>query len=298
MSYKVGLIIVAGSEKQNKCIWPSYKNAKTSIFHDLIVVHRNEKHLSNDIKNTSGGKVIFENKINKDGIELPHKAFGAYREYWNKYKNNYDLFGFISDDVLIKRDHWLEKVSDVIFSCDKLGWCGTQIFNGSNGEYPHRSHCRAPIWFGKSESLKKIDWKFNSDHDGEMKIAEQFLNAGFFGCQVGNKIDLAYDSTEKGNFHIGDHISAIMETQLGSDISKKIANDKIKQINNQLWNKLINGNDSDIVKSPFKHIGPRKLISQLQPFDGLIFDKSKSLADEYSNKYKYNIMILKGCSHD
>lgn len=288
---KVALIIVAGSEKQNQCFWPSYQKSTLGIDCDLIVVHRNMAHVP-EIYNANG-KVILENKIFSHG-ELPHKAFGAYREYWNRYQNKYDVFGFISDDVIIKTDNWVYKAVSLLNKYEMLGFVGTQIFNGLNNEYPHPSHCRAPAWFAKSRALKLINWQFDSDHDGEMRIADQFLDASFFGAQIGNKIDLAYDSLENGGYYQGDHISAIFEKEMGHNLSDKWESQELQNLNNKLFQLLKNRDDSFIIKSPHDHIGKRKLITQLQPFNGLLFDKSYELALPFVENLM-GMYILKDC---
>jgi hypothetical protein len=293
----VAVIIVAGSSKQNKCFWPSYYSAVPGIDHDLIVVHRDSMYLDSkkmfaprdDRRKLS---IILENKRNPDGTELPHKAFGAYREYWNKYKDKYDFFAFISDDVVIKSDFWLLKAVCMLKGCDKLGFVGTQIFNGMLKQYPHSSHCRAPAWFSKSGCLKDIKWELNSDHDGEMRLANQFLDAGYFGAQIGNKFDVAYDSTEFSKCFGGEHISSLMERHFDSNPAAKISTDEAEKINKKLMKMLIDKDDSIVIKSPIKHIGVRKLISQLQPFNGLVLDKGKEIAKPYSRSFAFDISIL------
>ena len=153
MKSKIAVILVAGTQKQNTCFFPSYYNAKISFEYDLIVVHRNMQYVPTDIVNNNG-QVIFENKIFSSG-ELEHKAFGAYRYYFNKYKTKYDYFCFISDDVVLKRNNWLEEIIFFLDYCKELGFVGSQIFNSLKGQYPHESHCRAPLWASKTESLKK-----------------------------------------------------------------------------------------------------------------------------------------------
>jgi hypothetical protein len=289
---EVAVIIVAGSAKQNTCFWPSYNNIEHGIDHDLIVVNRNMQHVPSNIKSPFG-EVIYENKIRPSG-ELPHKAFGAYREYWNKYKNKYEFFAFVSDDVVVKSDGWLLEAILMLERSDKLGFVGTQILNGLQKQYPHPSHCRAPIWFGKSKCIKDIKWNFNSDHEGEMNLGKQFLAAGYFGAQTGNKIDLAYDALEYSNHFKGHHICHIMEKQLGGNPAKKMSYEKREEINEDLLEKLENKDDSMIVKSPIPHIGSRKLVSQLQPYNGLIFDLSAEIAAPFSDNFPFGIQILKG----
>ncbi|KKN70796.1 hypothetical protein LCGC14_0426880 [marine sediment metagenome] len=290
---EVAIIIVAASGKQRKCFWPSYNAAEHGIDHDLIVVHRNREHLTSDIENDYG-KIIYENKIRPNG-ELPHKAFGAYREYWNKYKDKYEFFAFISDDVIIKTDGWLLEAVLMLERSDKLGFVGSQIFNGLKKQYPHKSHCRAPIWFAKSERLKDIKWNFNSDHDGEMNLGQQFLAAGYFGAQVGNKFDFAYDALEYSVHFKGHHICHIMEKeQFNSAPGKKISYEKREMINKKILGKLHKEDDSVIVTSPIPHIGQRRLVSQLQPYNGLILDIGSEIAKPYSDDFPFDIQILRG----
>lgn len=287
----VAIIFIGGSPRQNECFWPSYNNAESGIDHDLIVVHRDMANVP-FIENKRGS-IVLENKIYPHG-ELPHKAFGAYREYWNRNKNNYDFFAFISDDVIIKSNDWLSDAVAMLETHDKLGFVGTQIFNGDLKQYPHISHCRAPIWFGKSSAIKKIDWKFNSDHEGEMNLGEQFLAAGYFGAQVGNKIDIAYDAIDNQGFGDGDHVSSLMEKKLGHGLRDRFDKDERQKMRAELLSRLFASNDVMTIKSSHKHIGERKVISQLQPFNGLVFDKSHKIAAPYIEKCPFGINILKG----
>lgn len=288
---KIGVIIVAGSKKQKECFWPSYFNAQAGIDHDLIVIHRNMQHVPELELNV---KVILENKIFKHG-ELPHKAFGAYRYFWYKYKDKYEFLAFISDDVIIKSDNWLLNSVKLLDNYDNLGFVGSQIFNGNLNQYPHESHCRAPLWFAKSSAIKKIKWEFNSDHDGEMRIANQFLESGFYGAQTGNKIDMGYDALENGGKFKGDHISAQIEKYFNHNLNDKFTIEEQNNINNKLVQMLVNAEDSITISSPFSHIGKRKLISQLQPFNGLIYDRSIELAKKDSKQLPFETYILANC---
>jgi len=271
----IALILVASTNKQNICFWPSYNNI-SSIKHDLIVVHRNNQFLPKNIENKSGGNIYLENKVFNDK-ELQHKAFGAYRYYFEKYKNKYDFFAFVSDDVIIKSDNWLTKGISPLVKYDKLGWTSTQIFNsGKNSyKYPHASHSRSPAWFAKQSSLIKINWKFDSDHLGEMSLANQFLDAGFFGIQVGNKINLAYDALEEN------HISQLLELKYfdQTHLRKKFTLDENEKLNNT-FQRYLDNNDDIYLTSPIKHIGKRNIITGIEPFDNLIFDKSVNIAKE------------------
>lgn len=288
---RIALIIVAGSNRQNECFFPSYEKISAGMPHDLIVVHRDRQFLK-DIFNKDGC-VILENKI-IDGKEVPHRAFGAYRHFWNLYKDRYDAFGFISDDVIVKAEEWVKRSIDLLFQYDRLGLVGTQIMNGSLGQYPHPSHNRAPCWFAKSRALKDIDWSFDSDHSGEMVLADQFVAVNYFAAQVGNKIDVAYDSMENGGYYAGDHIASCWETSMQHDLRDPFTKQEQNRMSNTLMNRLESGDDSLTVQSPHPHIGVRKVISQLQPFHGLLYDRSEGLGGMYCNHYPFGIQILKG----
>lgn len=265
---RVGIILVAASDKQH-IFWDSYLRYTAGLQHDLIVVHRGYQH---QFQNTECDRVIYECKI-IDGQEVPHRAFGAYRHYGLKYLNEYKYLGFVSDDVSIRSNGWLDRIINT-FIHSKIGCVATQIFNGLHGQYPHPSHVRAPIWFAETTALASINWQFNSDHDGEMRIADQFLDAGFISVQAGNKIDIAYDAFEP------DHITVLMERFLK---------------NENLLQRLIDQNIHDMnLKSPYGHIGTRNIIRDLQPFHGLIYDKAVELAKSYNlaKEYPFHTFLL------
>ena len=153
------------------CFLLSYKNCIPGFSHDLIIIHRNNLVLTEEISNKNG-RVVYVNKINEKGEDIPLRAFGAYRFAFNLYKEKYDLFLFISDDVIIKRDNRIKDIVDILYIHEKVGFGASQIFNGGKN-YPHESHIRAPFWFAKTESISKINREFDSDHDGEMKIGKQ-----------------------------------------------------------------------------------------------------------------------------
>lgn len=187
---KIAVIFVGATQKQNQYWWPSYQDCDADIEHDLIIVHRNMDGVPMVDIPEIYGDVIFENKILESG-EIEHKAFGAYRYFFKKYQDQYDYFAFISDDVQLKRDNWLKDAIDIFQYNDKIGFVSPLVHNNP-------PHVRAPIWFGKTECLSKIDWDFNSDHEGEMTLADKCVTAGYFGVQVGHKIDFAYDPDWKG----------------------------------------------------------------------------------------------------
>lgn len=284
----VGIIAVLGSPRQNECFWPTYRAKNAGIDHDLIVVNRGMTGVPTSAASQSG-ETIFEDKMRIfNGTELPHKAFGAYRYFGLKYSDKYEYLAFISDDVLFQTECWLKDAVEMLSRFDKLGAVGTQIFNGNHNEYPHPSHVRAPIWFAKTSVLKKLKWDFYSDHDGEMELAPTLIRAGYFAAQVGNKIDVAYDALEAGQFGVGDHISSILAKKFSWEPSKR------NEINEYLIQKLLNNDDTEFVTSPYNHIGRRNVVSQIQPFNGLVIDTGLGLADGCYNSFGFNINILKG----
>jgi hypothetical protein len=264
----IAIIFVGGTNRQHRYFWPSYNNCEAGIEHDLILVHRDGRHIPREFHN----KYICENKIFPQG-ELVHKAFGAYRYYFQKYCDQYDYFAFISDDVVIKRDNWLLHAIQPMIKNYRMGWTASQIFNGNRNQYPHPSHLRAPIWFAKSQALKQVNWIFNDDHDGEMRIADQFVEAGYFGVQIGNLFNLAYDSGDP------DHVSTILESHLYRSVPDKYTLEQCRNIQKKMLEDLdINNFEPYNIQSPWGHIGRKNGILDLEPFDGLIYDKSLSIA--------------------
>lgn len=276
---RIGVIFLGGSPKQHECFWPSYAACRPGIPHDLILVHRNRAHIERipieAHKHTD--RLIIYNKI-IDGQDVPHGAFGAYRHCFDKFRADYDMFAFISDDVILRRDDWLQQAQTLLFKHEKIGFVAPQIFNGSHGEYPHPSHLRAPIWFAKTEALCQIRWEMNSDHDGEMKIADQITAAGYFGVQIGHKIDFAYDSLQK------DHITQLWERGgfPEKNLREKFTQCEIDALHNEIFSALWSPQFSAIghlkIRSPFAHIGERDLLTQVQPIHGLVYDRSVSTA--------------------
>lgn len=276
---KIAVIMLAGNQ-QNMCFWPSYYNTIPGVSHDLIIVHRNMLGVPESIM-VKPENLLFLNKI-INGVDVPHQAFGGYRFAFETYKDNYDYFIFISDDVILKRDNWLLKIINTMELNDKLGFGGSQIFNGGTN-YPHESHVRAPFWFAKTKALKSIDWEFNSDHDGEMKIGDQLTNAGYFGVQIGNKIDLGYDAREEN------HISQLLEKKYSPNTHP------IKKI---IEYDFFNGKEeflTEYIISPFSHIGSQNVFKDIQPFDGLIYLPSLDIAKKSNiqiNNKGYNIYTI------
>jgi|688.fasta_scaffold72074_3 hypothetical protein len=184
---KVAIIFVGATPKQNEWWWPSYYKNEAGIKHDIILVHRNME----GVPETLPDNVILENKILPTG-EIPDKAFGAYRYFFTKYQHNYDYFAFVSDDVYLRRKNWLKQAVEMFEKYPLLGAISPMLHNNP-------AHLRAPIWFGRSEAFRKVNWNFMDDHDGEMTIADKCVAAGYFVAQIGHKFDFAYDPEWDGN---------------------------------------------------------------------------------------------------
>ena len=146
---------------------------------------------------------------------------------------------------------------------------------------------------GKSRALKEIDWRFNSDHEGEMNLGEQFLTAGYFGAQVGNKIDTAYDALDNQGHGDGDHVSSLMEKLFRNNLKEKFTQKDKDDLNDTLISNLMIRDDSMVIRSLHAHIGERKIISQLQPFNGLVFDKSIQIATSHIESCPFGVNILR-----
>lgn len=281
------VLIVPSGEYQQRLFWKSYIECNSGYPHDLILVHRDNLGVPNNPKNNNGN-LILENKI-INGKDIPHKAFGAYRYYFYKYQNDYDYFIFISDDVVFKSDNWLRRIVNTLNLHEKIGFGASQIFNGHK-KYPHKSHLRAPFWFAKTEVLKKIDWQFDSDHDGEMKIGDQCTSVGYVGVQVGNKINLAYDSTELN------HITQILENKYypGFNPFKKYTENDPDLFEDYIDSLESENFMNEKIFSPFGHIGEQNAIIDIEPFHGLIYFPSVENANKYSlvKKYNHNINLL------
>ena len=276
---KVALIFLGGSSTQNVCFWPSYKRCNAGYDHDFILVHRNFI----GVEQSSLGipqNIFIENKLDKHGNDVPHRAFGGYRHYYKKYKGKYDLFVFISDDVVIRRDNWLRDIVSVLGNNNKLGFGASQIFHEQVGSYP--SHLRAPFWFAKDEALSKAKWEFNSDHVGEVSIGDQLTATGFFGVQIGSKLDLAYDSLDLNSTHI----TCILENKF---FNYKNYTDKFTDDEFLIFERLVdNMSISDIknmeIVSPLPNVKrPQNCFFDLEPFDGLIYRPSYHIAEANAN---------------
>ena len=280
-------VIVLGGVQQQKLFWPHYLQCKSGCSHDLILVHRDYLGVPNNPVNLDG-KIIMYNKI-IGGKDIPHKAFGAYRHYFYEHQNDYDFFVFVSDDVVIKRDNWLKDIVSMMNRHPLIGFGASQIFNGHK-KYPHESHLRAPFWFAKTEVLKKIKWKFDSDHDGEMKIGDQCASVGYVGVQVGNKVNLAYDATEPY------HITQILEKKyfLSLHPFKKHTEEMYKKIENYFYSLDQERILEEKIISPYSHIGEQNVFIDIEPFDGLIYYPSLDIASKYNlvRRLKHGINLL------
>lgn len=280
-------VIMLGGNQQEELFWSSYNNCVSGYPHDLILIHRDYLGVPTTVRNPDG-RMIIHNKI-VNGRDIPYRAFGAYRHYFYKYQNDYEYFVFISDDVVLKRDGWLKMVIDTLDIHEKIGFGASQIFNGHK-KYPHESHLRAPFWFAKAEVLKQIEWEFNDDHDGEMKIGDQCTSVGYVGVQVGNKINLAYDATEQY------HITQLLEQKYHPEFHPF---GKHSEFSPDLFAYYLTRLDPDVIKnevivSPYSHIGEQNVFIDIEPFDGLIYNPSLEIAKKYSlvKEYPYNINVL------
>lgn len=264
MSTETAIIFMGGTPRQNTYFWPSYGELAAGTNHDLILVHRNMLGVPdvNYIRNMVGpyGNLILEDKCFPEG-ELPHKAFGGYRHFFNKYKDKYKYFAFISDDVLLRRNNWLKDAIQPLTRYEKCGFTSPMLHNVP-------THIRAPIWFGKSECLSKVAWEFSDDHDGEMRIADQCVSAGYFGVQVGHKITLAYDPDN--NCKRAFEVENFGESHLDSFFTE----DEINKFEMTFLKKLSYSDVGERLKSFYI---PYYTVLELQPFDRLIYNPSKHI---------------------
>lgn len=266
-------IILPTGRFQQQLFWVNYSKLDPGYDHDIVLIHRNFLGLENFEPCNKKGKIIYENKI-IDGKDLPHQAFGAYKYYYQKYKDNYDLFIFLSDDVIIKRHKWIKYIVDNLYKNDAIGFGGSQIFNGGKN-YPHESHIRAPFWFAKKETLEKANWEFKSDHDGEMKIGFQLARTDYVGIQIGNKLDLGFDAFEKN------HITQILENKYFSPTDNYFIYEEFDYFRNLHKNLSKRKINKENIFSPFKHIGKQNVFIDLEPYDNLIFIETLDVAKKY-----------------
>jgi len=270
------LIIFLGVTQRQNLFWKSYHELESGRPHDILVAYI-DREVVPEIRNKNG-KIFYESKI-VDGKDIPHKAYGGYRYFFNKYKDSYKYFAFISDDVILRSDNWLQKCIEPLVNHPKLGWVGTQIYSTKSNCFPN--HCRAHIWFAKSEALSKINWKFKNDHDGEILMAEQCRKAGFFGVQIGHQFDIAYDSLENGGLGVGDGIISCFEKKFfpEKNLREPYSEKEIKDFEKEVWGSII---DHDVSKwtatSPHQHIQEKNFVTELQGLNGQIYAPSLSIA--------------------
>jgi hypothetical protein len=293
---KVAVILLCG-QKLEELFWKSYLNCKSGYPHDLIFVHRNFMGVPNNIENIDGS-LILENKI-INGNDVPHLAFGAYRHFFYKYRDDYEYFIFISDDVVLKRDNWLKSIVDVLSVHEKIGFGASQILHGKYGnkKYPHPPHLKAPFWFAKTECLNKIDWQFQNTWDGELSIADQCTAVNYVGVQVGNKINLGYDSCEANMAtEISTHVTQILEKTYYPHLWPygKHDIDNPDLFVDYLYDLESDEVSKQIINVPDPYIGSQNAILDTEPFHGLIYYPSLETAKKHSlvTEFPQNINIL------
>jgi len=283
---KVGVIVLCGN-KFEELFWRSYVKTVPGYEHDLILVHRNFLGVPDYLENENGG-LILQNKI-INGEDVPYRAFGAYRHFFYKYRDDYEYFVFISDDVVLKRDFWLKTIVDCFDSHEMIGFGASQIFNGHK-KYPHENHLRAPFWFAKTKLLNQIDWQFDDDHDGEMKIGDQCAAIGYIGVQVGNKINLGYDATEPY------HITQLLEQKYYPEMHPfgKYHHNSVDIFYYLLTRLSREKILKEVIVSPYPHINEQNVFIDIEPFDGLIYYPSVSAAKKYNlcKSLPYDINVL------
>lgn len=275
------LLIFLGVTKRQELFWKSYHTLSSGRNHDILVAYI-DRNVVSPINNTSG-KVFYESKI-INGKDIPYKAYGAYRYFFNKYKDKYTYFAFISDDVILRSDNWLQKCIEPLELYEKLGWTGTQVYSTISNCFPN--HCRAHIWFAKSEALSKINWKFKNDHDGEVLMAEQFRRVGYFGIQVGHQFDIAYDSLENGGLGVGDGIISCFEKKFFPEkkLVDPFSGQEIKTFEKKIWGSICKNDVAEwFATSPHPHIQEKNYITELQGLHGQIYVPSLSIARKYAD---------------
>jgi hypothetical protein len=289
------LIIFLGVTKKQESFWPSYYAHTPGRPHDIMIAYI-DRSVIPEVHNDYG-TIVYENKI-INGKDIPHRAFGAYRYFFNKYKDTYKYFAFVSDDVIIRSDNWLQACIEPLERHPRLGWVGTQIFAERYCGRSFPDHLRAPIWFAKSEALQKVDWRFNGDHDGEVSTANQFMRAGFFGVQIGFKFDIAYDSLENGGLGVGDGITSCFEKKFfpEKNLVGSYSQEEIKAFEKKIWDAIKNKKIEEWwAESPHPHIQKKNFITELQGLSGQVYVPSLYLARKYANVLEndeYHIQVL------
>jgi hypothetical protein len=306
----LAVVCNCSTDNNNYYFTPSYLKNNGNYPHDLIIVHRNFDFIDKDKLINKEGNIIYINKILDDQTEIPNRGYGSYKYVFEKYKENYDIFVFMQETTVIRRNNWIKDAVDILNFSDDIGFCASQIFNGNDlnnfsTKYPHETHMRAPgPLFIKSKYLKQINWNFNSDHEGEMVTADLLVEqTGCIGIQIGNKINFAYDTLgtppligieraiSRSNYN---HITQILENIYFPD-KKGIDNfnkDEFFYFENLYNNLKKEERDILTIESPFAHISILNVFNDIQPFNNLIYGKSVSKAIEKFNK---NIINYENC---
>lgn len=312
--FKVAVVCNCSTDNNNYYFTPSYLNNFGNYPHDLIIVHMNFNFINKDMFVNKEGNIIYINKILEDGSEIPNKGYGSYKFVFEQYKERYDVFVFMQETCVIRRNNWIKDALNILSFSEHIGFCASQIFNGNDlnmfsTKYPHETHMRAPgPLFIKTIYLNKITWNFNSDHEGEMVTGDLLVDqTGCIGIQIGNKINFAYDTIgtppligieralKRSNYN---HITQLLENRFFSN-KKGIDNfneDEFFYFEN-LYNNL-NNEERDLlnITSPYNHIPTLNIFNDIQPFNNLIYGKSVLKAINLFNKnvikLNSNIFIL------
>jgi hypothetical protein len=298
-SIKVCIVVNCSSINYIPYFLESYNNCIPGYLHDLIIVHRNYEYINiSNIKNTSDGNIIYVNKILEDNTEIPHRAFGSYKYVFNLYKDNYDMFIFMVDHCVIRRDNWINDAVRLLFFHKKIAFLGSQIFNGHK-KYPHPTHVRTPCIIVKTDVLVNMDWQFNSDHEGEMNFGDMIANQGYIGIQIGNKLNYAYDSKgdppppnsipTSGNI---DHITHYLEKKYFNEkkLYYKYSQDEFNTLLEIYNNNINNILDSKFyINSIHSHINIQHDFIDIEPFDKLIYHTSLNNCYTYLSDYVKHI---------
>jgi len=299
---KVAVICNCSTENNNYYFTPSYLKNMGGYPHDLIIVHRNFLCINKDVLKNEEGKLIYINKILDDKTEVPHKGYGSYKYVFDKFKEEYDIFVFMQETCVIRRNLWIKDAIKILTFSEHIGFCASQIFNGNDlndnsTKYPHETHMRAPgPLFIKTKFLKQITWDFNSDHEGEMITGELLsTQTDCIGIQIGNKINFAYDTLgtppliniesakSRSNYN---HITQLLENIFFAD---KNGIDNFNEDEYLYFEKLYSQyNDMQrnlaTITPPFDHIPILNIFYDIQPFNNLIYGKTVIRAQEKLGK--------------
>ena len=109
-----------------------------------------------------------------------------------------------------------------------------------------------------------------------MRIGNQLTEAGFFGIQVGNKIDLGFDSCEH------EHITQILEKSFfNKNPFGKYENEELDFFEKQYALLTEDEIKNKFIFSPYTHIGKQNVFIDIEPFDGLLFKPSIGIARNF-----------------